>query len=159
MQKSLLFTLCCLLFSCGTNKKIEDHFFQRRYFPPELTSLYFNMPFEQVEKIRPAMMPEDTNHNAWTTYREMINREQIKEVVYYFNKTDQPILYGFSIQYETSEARLKEMRWRYGKPNHEETEWKKESKEGFQLHLWAEQASLFIFGEISGTQKPKSPKD
>ena len=158
MRLLVSITLIGILLSCNSTQSLKDHVYQRRYFPPELNSLYLGMPQAQALKVRPPAALLDSTTTAWTTFHELIGRDDIKEIVYYFDKKESPILYGFVVEYESSQIRQKEMAWRYGKPNHEKTEWKKDSKEGFQLHIWAEDTRLFIFGEISGTTKPKATK-
>ena len=140
-----------LLSSCAAKKKLKYRE-QHRYVPAEFTNIYLGMPLADMLKIRKNMEKEEQGMDIRIAYKEDINRDRIKNVVYYFGPSGDNPLYELIIEFDTVEERDAVVDYRFGRPNHLDSEWMFDSKEGFMIHAWKFQNKLVIVGKIKDTE-------
>ena len=131
---------------------------KKQYLPEYFSDLYLGMPYEEFLFIKGKLKKHLADLMSFRfELEERINRNGIRDVIYYFGKTDTKPLYELIIEYEKNFDLQKYLLQKYGNPNHG-NEWRFDNGEGVIIMIWTFRNKLVIAGAIKGTEWYHSSK-
>ena len=147
----LLLPFCLLLALPAIAQK---HKRQQKYSPRLLRKLYLGMSLEEFAQRRPQLPPNQIKRQdfRYVWRQNFPSQKEVESAHYYFDAESTKPLYEIILTYRDLEARQKWINKHLGPPNHDESDWRFESGEGFIIRIWLYENKLIFAGEIPGTE-------
>lgn len=122
--------------------------------PKKISSkVYFGMDLERFKKKLGADVKlSSTSESFRSIYSQQVNSNEIKEIVYYFDKDDKQALYEIIISYQKGENPEEIAKRLFGEANFKGDEWRVEEKENLIVWSWVFMNKLILVGNIPNTE-------
>jgi hypothetical protein len=123
-----------------------------KYFPKELTSVYFGMPLATFQQTMDMSNMTTSNSMSFRiSVTETRSSGPIETVIYEFDAEGNKPLYEMIIRYRLEYNNREIAKPLLGAPNHGE-EWKFITAEGFNIRAWLYENKLILVGTLPGTE-------
>lgn len=157
MKPHVLFLMCALLLlggsiGCRSPRAATDDHPVQRYLPAQVRDLYFGLPLAEFLQQTRTLSRAEPDNSFRTVLVEELSRGPVQTAVYYFDRDGDEPLYELILLYPDTATRNAETRALFGPPNHEGSEWRYDSGEGYPLWAWTFQQKLVIAAVLPGTE-------